>query len=68
MTLELWQPVTQISMLRSKKAFRYHVMNPSQTKIKRHYLFTYLIDPYYLKLYFNIYYCYSYCINMTIVS
>ena len=37
--------------------------------MKRHYLFTYLIDPSHLKLYFNdIYYCYSHCINMTIVK
>ena len=35
--------------------------------MKRHYLFTYLIDPSNTKLFFNIY-CYSYCINITIVS
>ena len=29
-------------------------------KMKHHYLFTYLIDPFHMKLYFNdIYYCYS---------
>ena len=38
-------------------------------KMKRHYLFTYLIDPSHSKLYFNdTYYCYSYCINITSVS
>ena len=37
--------------------------------MKRHYLFTYLIDSSHMKLYFNdIYYCYSYCIDITIVS
>ena len=37
--------------------------------MKRYYLFTYLIDLSHAKLYFNdIYYCYSYCINITIVS
>ena len=37
-------------------------------KMKHHYLFTYLIVPFHTKLYFNIYYCYSYCINITIAS
>ena len=37
--------------------------------MKRHYLFTDLIDPSHMKLYFSdIYYCYSYCINITVVS
>ena len=34
---------------------------PTLTEMKRHYLFTYLIDP------SHIYYCYSCCINITIV-
>ena len=37
--------------------------------ILNQYLFTYLIDPCHVKLYFNdIYYCYNYCINIKIVS
>ena len=69
MTLKFWEPVTQISTLISKKLFQYYVMNPSQTKMTGHYLFTYLIDPSAIKLYFkDIYYCYSCCINTLIVS
>ena len=46
-----------------------HVMNRSETKMKRQYLFTYLVYSSHAKLYFNdIYSCYSYCINITIVS
>ena len=51
------------------KVFLYHLMKPSEIKMKCHYLFTYLINPSYMKSYFNgIYYCYCYCINITIVS
>ena len=36
--------------------------------MKRHYLFTYLIDSSHMKLYFNdICYCDNYCINITVV-
>ena len=51
-----------------KESLSYHVMNPSKTTIKRHYLFTYFIGPSHAKLFFNdIYYCYNCCINLTIV-
>ena len=41
------------------------ILNKNETLL----LFTYLIDPSHMKLYSNdIYYCYSYCVNITTVS
>ena len=42
---------------------------PILNKNEIHYLFTYLIDPSHMNLYFNdYYYCHGYCINITVVS
>ena len=42
---------------------------PILNKIVTFFLFTYLIDPSHKGLYFNdIYYCYNYCINVTVVT
>ena len=65
---KFWQPVTQTSMLSSKKSHLIPCDEPVLSKMKRHYLLTYLIDPSHTKLFFNDIYCYSYCINTTVVS
>ena len=45
-----------------------HLLNRNK-KSPKIYLFTYLIDPSRMELCFSdTYYCYSYCINMTIVG
>ena len=42
------------------------ILNKNETSLP---LYPYLIDPSHMKLYFNgIYYCHSYCVNITIVS